>query len=103
MYKINTTRKAGWLVIDRDISDIKATQVSAFKTDEAFMKAVGAEDLLTAIHLFRNTIQKENKVPVILEHHEFIKWDLRYWDNHLDILLNAEELGWITRRHSKDI
>jgi len=97
MYKINTTPKAGWLVISRDISDIKATKVNAFETDEAFMKAAGAEDLLTAINLFRNTAHKENKVLVILEHHIFIKWDLRHWDNHPEILEKAEKLGWIEK------
>ena len=101
MYKMNTAPKAGWLVIGRDISNIKATKVNAYADDKAFMKVAGAEDLLTAIHLFRNTIQKKNKVPVILEHHEFIKWDLRYWDNQPEVLEKAEELGWITKRTSK--
>ena len=97
MYKINTMPKAGWLVIGRDISDIKATKVNAYTDDEAFMKAAGAEDLLTAINLFRNTAHKENKVPVILEHHVFIQWDLRHWDNEPEVLEKAAQLGWIEK------
>lgn len=98
MYKINTIPKAGWLVIGRDISDIKATHVRAFETDEAFMEEAGAEDLLTAINLFRNTIQKENKVPIIFERHEFIKWDLGHWVNYPEVLEKAAQLGWLEKR-----
>ena len=93
-FKINPNPKAGWLVIERG-KTIESLQI--FFNDEELLKMAGSENTSNAIDLFEKTARRKNRVSIIFDYHEFSKWDLRYWDNYPEILLKAEELGWVIR------
>jgi hypothetical protein len=93
-FKINPNPKAGWLVIEHGQA-IESVQI--FLNDEAFLSVAGCENTMDAIDLFEKTARRKNQVATIFDYHEFVKWDLRYWGHHPEILLKAEELGWVKR------
>lgn len=93
-YKINPNPRGGWLVIEHDNT---LENIQIFFNDAEFLKAAGAESIGNAIDLFRKTAKRKNLMAIILDYREFTKWDLRYWDNHPEVLLKAEELGWVKR------
>ncbi|MBY0282115.1 MAG: hypothetical protein K2W94_08185 [Alphaproteobacteria bacterium] len=93
-FKINPNPRGGWLVIERG-KTIESLQI--FFNDEEFLTVAGSENTANAIDLFERTARRKNRVAVIFDYHEFVKWDLRHWDNNPEILMKAEELGWVTR------
>ncbi len=93
-FKINPNSKAGWLVIERG-QTIETLQI--FFNDEEFLKMAGSENTTNAIDLFEKTAQRKNRMAIIFDYQEFVKWDLRYWENYPEVLLKAEELGWVMR------
>lgn len=93
-FKINPNSKAGWLVIERG-QTIETLQI--FFNDEEFLKMAGSENTTNAIDLFEKTAQRKNRMAIISDYQEFVKWDLRYWENYPEVLLKAEELGWVMR------
>ena len=93
-FKINPSPKGGWLVIEHG-KTIENIQI--FFNDEEFLKTAGAESIDNAIDLFIKTAKRKNLAAIIFDYREFAKWDLRYWNNHPEILVKAEELGWVKR------